>query len=56
MLSPSAEETVHVQNRVERAKRGVEEQESRNFELLSLLTEMGEEMKRRSEQLKEDLR
>ena len=37
MLSPSVEETLPAQNRVERGKRRVEEQESSNFEMFSLL-------------------
>ena len=52
VLSPSIEEKVPTQNRVERGK----EQESNNSELFSLLTEMREEMKRRDEQLQEELR
>ena len=56
MLSPSVEETMPTQNRVERYKRRVEEQESSNSDLFSPLTEMREEMKRRDEQLKEELR
>ena len=56
MPSPSAEEIVLAQNRAEKGKRKVEEQESRNSKLLSLLTEMREEMEMRDEQLKEELR
>ena len=40
MLSPSVEEIMPTQNRVERGKRRAEEQESSNSELFSLLTEM----------------
>ena len=53
MPSPSAEETVHAQNKAEREKRRAKEQESGNSKMFSLLTEMREEMKRRDEQLKE---
>ena len=44
MLSPSAEETVSTHNIAERGKRRAKEQESSNYELFSLLTEMKEEM------------
>ena len=56
MLSSRAEETISAHNRAEKRKRRTEEQESSNSELFSLLTEMREEMKRRDEQLKEELR
>ena len=52
MISSSAKETVPAQNIAKRGKRIAEEQESNNFELFSLLTEMREEMKRRDEQLR----
>ena len=56
VLSSSSEETVPAQNREEKGKRKIKEQESSNSELFSLLTEIGEEMKMRDEQLKEELR
>ena len=46
MLSPSVEETVPAQDRVEGGKRREKEQESSNSELFSLLTEMREEKNR----------
>ena len=49
MLSSSAKEIVPAQNIAKRGKRIAEEQESNNFELFSLLTEMREEMKRKDE-------
>ena len=49
MLSPSAEETLPTQNKAKKGKMRVEEQESNTFELLSLLTEMRDEIKRRDE-------
>ena len=54
--SPSAKEIMPTQNRAEKMKRIIEEKDSSNSELLSLLTKMGEEMKMRDEQLKEELR
>ena len=56
VLSPNVEETLPTQNRAERGKRRAGEQESINFELFSLLTEMREKMKRRDEQFREELR
>ena len=56
VLSPSAEDTLHAQNIVERGKRRAEEQESITLELFSLLTEMREEMKRRGERFRGKLR
>ena len=56
MLSPRDEETMPTQNKVEKGKKRAEEKESSNSELLSLLTEMREEMKIRDDQLKEELR
>ena len=44
MFFPSVEETLPVQNKIERGKSRVEEQESSNYELLSLLIEMRAEM------------
>ena len=46
MLSPKNEEEMPTHNRVERGKKRVEEQESSAFELLFLLIEMREVMKR----------
>ena len=56
MLSPSAEEIVLAHNRAEQGKRKAEVQKSSNSELFPLLIDMREEMKRRDEQLKEELR
>ena len=56
MLSPIVEETVPTQNKAEKWKRRIQEQECSNSELFSLLTKIGEEMKMRDEQLKEVLR
>ena len=56
MLFPSAEGTLLAQNIAERGKRRSKEQETTTSELFSLLTDMREEMKRRNEQLKEELR
>ena len=53
MLSPKAEETMPAQNIAERGKERAEDQESDNSKLLSLLTKMREEMKRRDKQLQE---
>ena len=52
MLSPNAEETLPTHNKVERGKRIVEEKDSSNSKLFSLLTEM----MRRDEQFREELR
>ena len=49
MLSPRDEEEMSAHNRVERRKKKVKEQDSNASELLSLLTEMREDMKRRDE-------
>ena len=56
MLSPNAKEIVPTQNIAERGKRRAKEQENNNSEPFSLLTEMREEMKRRDEHNKEELR
>ena len=45
VLSPRAEETMPAQNRAESGKSIVEEQESSNYELFSLLTEMSSSRK-----------
>ena len=55
MLSPVGEEEMAAQNRAERGQKRGEEQESKASELLSLLTDMREYMKRRDEQFKEEL-
>ena len=47
MLSPRIEEIVLAHNREEKGKRRVEEPESSNFKMFSLLIEIKEEMKRR---------
>ena len=49
MLSPRDEEEMPAHNRAKREKKRAEEQESSASELLSLLTEMREDMKRRDE-------
>ena len=56
MLSRNAEETLPAQNKEERGKRRVEEQESNTSKIYSLLTKMREEMKRRDEQFREEPR
>ena len=56
MLSPNAKEIVSAQDKAERGKRIEEELESSNSELLSLLTKVREKLKRRDEQLNEELR
>ena len=57
MLSPKAEEdTIPAQSRAERGSRTAEGQESSTTTLFSLMTEMREEMKRRDEQFREELR
>ena len=50
------EEEMLARYRVEKGKNRVEEQESIAVELLSLLTEMREDMKRIDEQFREELR
>ena len=57
MLSPRDEEEMPAHNRVEREeKKRAKEQESNASELLSLLTEMRKDLKRRDEQFREELR
>ena len=57
VLSPKAEEDIMTaQNKAERGIRTIEKQESNTSALFSLLTEMREEMKRRDQQFKEELR
>ena len=57
MLSPRAEEDIMpAQNRAERGNRTTEEQESSISRLFFLLTRMSEEMKKRDEQFREELR
>ena len=57
MLSPKDEKyTIPAQSRAERGNRTAEEQESSTVTLFSLLIEMREEMKRRDEHFREELR
>ena len=57
MLSSRAEEdTIPAQKRAERGSRTVEGQESSTEALLSLLIEIREELKKRDEQFREELR
>ena len=57
MLSPRAkEDIIPAQNKAERGNKIAEEQESSTSGLFFLLTEMREEMKRRDEQFREELR
>ena len=57
MLSPKAEEdTIPTQSITERGSRTSEGQESSTVAMFSLLIEMREEMKRRDEQFREELR
>ena len=50
------EEEMPTHNRVERGQKRAEKQESNTTKLLSLLTKMREDMKRREDQFKEELR
>ena len=56
VLSPRDEEEMPAHNRVEREMKRAKEQESNASELLSLLTEMRKDLKRRDEQFREELR
>ena len=57
MFSPRAEEdTMSSQSKVERWSRIIERQESSTSGMFSLLIEMREEMKRKDEQFREEVR
>ena len=54
VLFPRDEEEMPAHNKAERGKKGAEEQKNNEYELLSLLTEMREDQKRRDEQLRKN--
>ena len=56
MLSPNAKETIPALVRVEERGKRRAKQESNNSKLLSLLIKMRDEMRRRDEQFREELR
>ena len=53
MLSPKEEEEIPTHNRAEKGKKRIEEQESSASKLLSLITEMREDMKRKDKHINE---